>query len=262
MRGSGLRFSLLAIALAIGRASIAAPADAPVEMELMTYAEVQAAIHQQGKTTVLVYNGGTEQRGPHAVLGGHTLIARETAKAIARRLGNALVAPVLPFSPTKGHLNPNWPGTISLPEDLYAKVNEAVADSLVVAGFKNIILMGDHGGGQKELGEVARRLDAKYSPRGTHVRFCGAVYAEASRQFDAWLKAHGYPTGTHAGIPDTSELLYLGGDAYVRKDKLVAGNATNGINGDPRRSSAELGQRYIEMKIALAVAEIGRLTER
>lgn len=225
----------------------------------MTYAEVYSAIHEQGKTTVLVYNGGTEQRGPHAVLGGHTLIARETAKAIARQLGNALVAPVLPFSPAKGHLNARWPGTISLPEDLYARVNEAVVDSLAIAGFRKIVLLGDHGGGQRELAELARRLDAKYSPRGTRVHYCGAVYTEASRQFDAWLKAHGYPVGTHAGIPDTSELLYLGGDAYVRKDKLEPGNATNGVNGDPRRSSAELGKRYIELKVSLAVAEIARM---
>ena len=43
-------------------------------MELMTYPEIAAAM-QAAKTTVLIYNG-TEQRGPHAVLGGHSLIAR------------------------------------------------------------------------------------------------------------------------------------------------------------------------------------------
>src|SRR6266478_7884519 len=67
----------------------------PVEIESMTYAEIHSAIHQQGKTTVLIYNGGTEQRGPHAVLGGHTFMARATSAAVARKLGNALVAPVL-----------------------------------------------------------------------------------------------------------------------------------------------------------------------
>src|SRR4051812_37074920 len=69
---------------------------APVEIELMTHAEIYSAIHQQGKTTVIIYNGGTEQRGPHAVLGGHTFMARATSAAIARKLGNTLVAPVLP----------------------------------------------------------------------------------------------------------------------------------------------------------------------
>src|SRR5919201_913429 len=76
-----------------------------VEIERMTHAEIYDAIHKQGKTTVLIYNGGTEQRGPHAVLGGHNFMARRTAEAIALRLGNALVAPVLPFSPAVSHLN-------------------------------------------------------------------------------------------------------------------------------------------------------------
>ena len=75
-----------------------------VEIERMTHAEIHDAIHKHGKTTVLIYNGGAEQRGPHAVLGGHTFMARRTAEGIARRLGNALVAPVLPFSPAGSHL--------------------------------------------------------------------------------------------------------------------------------------------------------------
>ena len=54
-----------------------------VEIEMMTYPEIYSAIHDQGKTTVLIYNGGTEQRGPHAVLGGHTFMARAIAPMIA-----------------------------------------------------------------------------------------------------------------------------------------------------------------------------------
>src|SRR6185503_2324851 len=69
-----------------------------VEIERMTHAEIYDAIHKRGKTTVLIYNGGTEQRGPHAVLGGHTFMARSIAPMIARQLGNTLVAPVLPYS--------------------------------------------------------------------------------------------------------------------------------------------------------------------
>ena len=104
-----------------------------VEIERMTHAEIYDAIHKQGKTTVLIYNGGTEQRGPHAVLGGHTFMARRTAEAIARRLGNALVAPVLAFSPAGSHLNAKTPGSVDLPADLYVKINEAVVASMVSA---------------------------------------------------------------------------------------------------------------------------------
>src|ERR687891_1410443 len=108
-----------------------------VEIERMTHAEIHEAIHKNRKTTVLIFNGGTEQRGPHAVLGGHTFMARRTAEAIARRLGNALVAPVLPFSPAGSHLNAKTPGSVDISPELYVKVNEAVVASMVTNGFKN-----------------------------------------------------------------------------------------------------------------------------
>ena len=231
----------------------------PVEIELMTHAEIYSAIHEQAKTTVLIYNGGTEQRGPHAVLGGHTFMARRTAEAVARRLGNALVAPVLPFSPAGSHLNPKWPGSVDLPPDLYASVNEAVVASMVTNGFKNIVLMGDHGGGQQELRALASRLDARYAPQGARVYFCSSVYKEAREDFNAWLKKNNLPVGTHASIPDTSELMYLGGDTFVRKDRIVLGDKDNGIVGDPRPSSGELGKRVFDMKVDYGVGEIEKL---
>lgn len=247
---------------------------APVRLELMTYPEVYSAIHDQGKTTVLIFNGGTEQRGPHAVLGGHTFIAAAIAEGIARELGNALVAPVLPFSPTDSFVKPQWPGTISIPADLYAKVNEAMVASMVVAGFKNIVILAEHGGGEKELETLAHTLDAKYGPQGAHVYYCGATLRKGRDDFNAVLKQKGLPISTHGGIPDTSELMYLGGDDYVRKDKIVAGDpvpapgqkrdpsvplVNNGIQGDPRGSTPELGKLDIDIKVADGAAEIRRL---
>jgi creatinine amidohydrolase len=230
-----------------------------VEIERMTHAEIHDAIHKSGKTTVLIYNGGTEQRGPHAVLGGHTFMARRTAEAIARRLGDALVAPVLPFAPAGSHLNPKTPGSVDLPAELYVKVNEAVVASMVTNGFKNVILMGDHGGGQQELAALARTLNSRYAAQGIHVYFCGSVYQKARDDFNVWLKQHNLPVGTHASIPDTSELMYLGGDDYVRKERLAVGNSENGVSGDPRQSSVELGKRVFDMKVDYGVEEIRRL---
>ena len=67
---------LAAAGMLAAGATMAQEKEAQVDIELMTYPEIYAAIHEQGKTTVLVVNGGTEQRGPHAVLGGHTLTAK------------------------------------------------------------------------------------------------------------------------------------------------------------------------------------------
>jgi creatinine amidohydrolase len=260
--------------LAAGGMAVAQENEAQVEIELMTYPEIYAAIHEQGKTTVLVVNGGIEQRGPHAVLGGHSLTAKPQGVDIARKLGDALVAPVMPFSIAGRHLNPKTPGSVNIPGPLFAAVNEAIVDSMVVNGFKNIVLMGEHGGGQKELEEVAKKTNAKYSPQGVHVFFCGDFYEKTQAEFQQWVIANHLPPSSHGGIPDTSLMMHLGGDAWVRKDKMVAGDpllppgtqrdpntppVDNGIIGDPRPSTPEMGKHYFEMKTKNAVAQIQAL---
>jgi creatinine amidohydrolase len=262
---------LAAAGMLAAGAAMAQQKEAQVDIELMTYPEIYAAIHEQGKTTVLVVNGGTEQRGPHAVLGGHTLTAKPQGVDIARKLGNALLAPVMPFSIAGGHLRAKTPGSVHLPGPIFAAVNEAVVDSMVVNGFKNIVLMGEHGGGQKELAEVAKKMDAKYSPQGVHVFFCGDFYDKTQAEFYAWLISNNLPPSTHGGIADTSLMMYLGGDAWVRKDKMVPGDpwlppgatrdpkvplVDNGVIGDPRPSTPQYGQRYFELRTRIAVAQI------
>ncbi len=263
-------------ALAIFSVSLCAQSRAPaLEFDMMTWPEVKQAI-QSGKTTALVYNGGTEQRGPQNVNGGHTLIARETGRRIASKLGNAILAPVLPYSPNNA--SADLPGTIGLTTQLYAAINERIAEQLIVSGFKNVVLMGDHGGGQKELGEVAKKLDDKYAGKGIRVVFCDQVYVGttehpgAQADFIKWLGDNGYPApGGHAGVLDTSEMIYLGGDkGWVRASLLptavhgpTAGSGqspvNNGITGDARRSSAELGKKFIDMKVDYAVRQINQL---
>jgi len=266
---------MLKTALALLAVSAGATfAQSSIDLEMMTWPELKAAI-ANGKTTALVYNGGTETRGPQNVNGGHTLMAHATVLAIAEKLGNAIAAPVLPYSPNNARAD--LPGTIGLTAPLYAAINEQIAEQLIINGFKNVVLMGDHGGGQKELGEVAKKLDDKYAGKGIRVVFCDEVYAKAQGDFDKWLAEHDYPLSSHAGIPDTSEMLYLGGDkGWVRKDLIAtavgdpvrkpgeprdpnAKRINNGITGDARPSTPELGKRAFDMKVDYAVNQIHRL---
>jgi creatinine amidohydrolase len=95
--------------------------------------------------------------------------------------------------------------------------------------------------------------------------------------FDKYLEANHLPVSSHAGIPDTSEMLYLGGDkGWVRKDLVAtavgdpmrkpgetrdpnAKRINNGIQGDARPSTVELGKRIFDMKVDAAVEQIHRL---
>jgi creatinine amidohydrolase len=268
--GGSMRLATSLLLSLLAAAALAAPTQ-PVEIEMMTHAELFDALHSQGMTTALVYNGGTEQRGPQCVLGGHTLMARRTVEAIARELGKALAAPVLPFSPTG--VDAKLPGGISPGNELFQKLNEAVVESLVKNGFKRVVLMGDHGGGQAELKQLAERLETRYAPEGVHVFYCSDVYNKANDEFNEWLKTQGLPSGGHAAIMDTSEMMYLGGDAWVRRDKITFGDPVlargqqrdpkaprigNGITGDARGSTPELGKRLFDMKVRYAVAEISK----
>jgi creatinine amidohydrolase len=252
--------------------SAQSPQSAPVEIALLTHTEIYDAIHNHQKTTVLIFNGGTEQRGPHAVLGGHSLIAEQLGPMIAKKLGNALVAPVMPYSITT--VDGKMPGGVTLTAELFKRVNEAVVDSMVTNGFRDIVLMGDHGGGQRELSEVALALERKYGVRGVHVYFCGDVYEKSEVEFNTYMQSRGLPASTHGGIPDTSELLALQPmrGAWVREsykntpgDPVVpAGHQrdpkikllNNGITGDPRLSSPELGRTFIEIRVRNAVSQI------
>jgi len=285
---TALSIVLLSTSVAFAQAPAAkAPAAKPaakkaplVEFEMMTWPEVKAAI-AAGKTTALVYTGGTEQRGPQNVNGGHTLMGRAIAKAIALRLGNAIAMPVLPYTPNNA--SADLPGTIGLTPELLSAILERVSEQAIATGFKNVIVMGDHGGGQPDAyATVAKKLDEKYAPKGIHVYFCDEVYKKAQDDFDEWLVKNGYPRSSHAGIPDTSTMLYLGGDkGWVRKDLIPTAEGdpvpppgargqgrgqaadpnapprkNNGITGDARRSTAALGKRAFDIKIDYAVKQI------
>jgi creatinine amidohydrolase len=249
-----------------------------VEFEMMTWPEVKAAL-AAGKTTALFYTGGTEQRGPQNVNGGHTLMGREIVRTIAQRLGNAIAMPVLPYTPNNA--SADLPGTIGLTPEILGAILERISEQAIATGFKNVVIMGDHGGGQPQTyADVAKRLDAKYAPAGKHVYFCDEVYAKAQADFDKWLQAKGYPTSSHAGIPDTSTMLYLGGDkGWVRRELIASAEGdpvpppgarggrgqadpnapprkNNGITGDARKSAPLLGKMAFEIKVDYAVKQI------
>ena len=238
------------------------PAEEPlVFIEEMTWTEVRAAI-DGGATTVVLPTAGTEQNGPHMVTGKHRYIIEEASRRIARELGNALVAPTVTYvpegdvDPPSGHMR--YAGTITLPNEHFMKLMEYAARSFRAHGFTDIVLIGDSGGNQRGMEAVADALNQEWQQQGARVHFVGDYYA--ANGFREWLTEQGETEetiGGHAGISDTSILLYVE-PRHIRQDQLAPGGGFegSGVSGDPTRASAEYGRVGMEMRVAAAVRQI------
>jgi creatinine amidohydrolase len=250
--------------LAAAFTALAASAGAQsVFIEDMTWPEIRDAI-AAGKRTAIVYTGGIEQNGPHMALLKHNLIARNLAGRIADKLGNALVYPIIPFSPAgdpvakTGHMR--FPGTISLSSEVYLGLVRQVALSALSAGFTQVYLMGDHGGGQAELRIAAEGLDADWRGKGALVRYVD-TQTKPNQQMNALMKEKNITPGGHAGVGETAQVICLD-DAkkQIRRDKYAASAAgpepAAGVLVDPTPATADLGRAFVDFKVAAAIEQI------
>lgn len=240
-----------------------------VELDALTSPELRDRI-AAGDTTVLVPIGGTEQSGAHLALGKHNARAGALAQRIAQRLGHALVAPVMAYVPEGGIEPPQahmrFAGTISIPEAAFEAVLEGTAKSLCHHGFRDVVLLGDHGGYQRSLERVAAKLERE-RPRSarpacrTHAP--ASYYRVTQGAYVDALRSRGFTAdeiGTHAGLADTA-LTLATEPAMVRSELLARPprpSERDGVQGDPRRATADLGQVGVELIVDTSVADIRR----
>jgi creatinine amidohydrolase len=238
-------------------------------LEELTWTEVREAT-QAGKTTILIPIGGTEQNGPHMVLGKHNARAKYLAGKIAAALGNALVAPVVAYvpegqsSPPTAHMR--FPGTITVPEPLFEGMLESAARGFRLHGFKDVVFLGDHGGYRKSLQRVAAELNRDWAKTSVRAHAIDDYYSAGDAGFAQILKGKGFSAeeiGTHAGLADTSLALAVD-PALIRADKLKAPNKgkADGVYGDPRKATAEIGRPGIELIVERSVEAIKRAVAR
>lgn len=232
-----------------------------VFLEELTWMEVRDLL-KAGVTTIIVPTGGTEQNGPHMVLGKHNFRIKHNADRIARKLGKTLVAPVMAYVP-EGEINPptghmRYAGTITLPDEYFRKVLEYSARSLKQHGFKDIVFIGDSGPNQPGMKAVKEGLNNEWARTDTRVHFIPEYYR--GNGFEDWLLAQGESkadVGTHAGIHDTSLLMAVD-PKLIRKDKIAnhGGFEGSGVAGNPARASAEYGRKGLDMIVDVTVRKI------
>lgn len=236
-----------------------------VFLEDLTWTELRDRV-RSGETTIIVPVGGTEQSGPDMALGKHNVRVKILSEKVALALGKTLVAPVLAYVP-EGSVAPptahmRFPGTITIPTQAFQQVLEYAARSFKLAGFRDIVFLGDHGGYQSELKVVADRLNREWSPTpSVRVHAVLEYYRATETTYIDALRRRGLSAaeiGTHAGLADTS-LMLATDPSLVRADHLRSDdrlNAANGVYGDPRRSSADLGQLGVDAIVTATVAAI------
>ena len=239
--------------------SAAPPERRPIEaldtvfLEEMTWMEVRDAL-AAGKTTAIVATGGVEDNGPYLATGKHDFILRATTEAIARKLGNALVAPIVPFVP-EGRIDPptghmRYPGTISLTEETFEMLLTDICASLRRHGFQHVILIGDSGGNQQGMKVVAARLNGQWKGSGTRIHYIPEYYDY--ERVDAWLARQGIrqiDEGLHDDFAVTAQLMVVDPTTVRMRQRIAAGKFhINGIDLTPIACTIGWGKRIIAFR--------------
>src|SRR5437868_5500755 len=227
-------------------------------IEDLTWMEVRDAM-KAGKNTVLVATGGVEQNGPYLVTGKHNVVLRGTTEAIARKLGNTLVAPIVPFVP-EGDIDPPslhmlYPGTISVSELTFQSLLTDICASLKTHGFRRIVLIGDSGGNQDGMKAVAAALSAKWKGSSCQIVFIPDYYNTAP--VTKWLETQGIkqtPEGLHDDFAMEATMLAVDPNSVRMKQRIAAGNfRINSVDLAPAEKTMEIGRQIIDQRAARTV---------
>lgn len=232
-----------------------------VWIEELTWMEVRDAL-KAGKTTAIIPTGGVEQNGPYLATGKHNYVLRATSEAIARKLGNALVAPIVPFVP-EGDIDPptghmKYPGTISLTEDTYQRLLIDICASLKTHGFQHIVMIGDSGGNQKGMKAVASKLNEKWAGAKTRAYFIPEYYDYPA--VDKWLHSQGINQkneGLHDGFSVTAIMMTVDPTTVRMKQRIAADKfRINSIELAPAEKTIEWGRKIVDFRADATVKAI------
>ena len=231
-----------------------------VWIEELTWMEVRDLL-AAGTNTAIISTGGIEQNGPYVATGKHNYVLQGTCESIARSLGNALCAPIVKLVPEgdidepSGHMR--YPGTISLRQETFEAVLDDVASSLRAHGFEHIVFIGDSGGNQSGMENVAAALNERWYD--AHAHFIPEYYRYGGGDF--LERELGIVETEDDGIHDSfgiTSLMMVVDPTVVRYEQRVdAGLARiNGVPIAPKEETIEIGKKLMAYRTALTVEKI------
>jgi len=233
------------------------PAYDSVWLEELTWIEVRDAL-RAGKTTAIITTGGIEPNGPYLALGKHNYVLKANCESIARKLGNALCAPIIPLvpegriEPQSGHMRS--PGTISMREETFQAMLTDVSHSLKMHGFKNIILIGDSGGNANGMKTVAETLNQKWPD--TLVAHIPEYYTGCGggRVLESMGITSTVDEGLHDGPGITFNMMVTDPNSVRWEQRVKAKKATiNGVSIEDKAKSIEIGKKILDARTTCTV---------
>jgi creatinine amidohydrolase len=239
------------------------PAPNTVWIEEMTWMDVRDAL-AAGKTTAIIATGGIEPNGPWLVTGKHNYVLQANCDAIARKLGNALCAPIVKFTPEgniaekSGHMRSA--GTISMREETYRAILTDIAHSLKQHGFKTIIYIGDSGGNQGGQRYVADSLNKLWNadPMVLHIQEY-YDYNKVGNQMAAKIAEDSTGDGLHDDPIITLNMFATDPKSIRYEERVKAKKATiNGFSVADKKKNTELAKEIIALRTETTIDAINR----
>jgi creatinine amidohydrolase len=234
-----------------------------VWLEELTWLEVRDAM-KAGKTTIIIPTGGMEQNGPYLATGKHNYVNRAGCEAIARKLGNALCGPNVAFVP-EGNFEPPtgalmYPGSIGVSDTTFRALLTDIAESFRVTGFSNVILLGDSGGNQRGMKQVAADLTPKWAGTKSRIHYIATYYDDFNQVIAYAEKTFGWkqvPDGSHDDALITAIIMTVSPDHVRMKQRIAKGKtATNSIPLVPVEKAVEIGRQIVNFRADITVAAI------
>jgi creatinine amidohydrolase len=234
-----------------------------VYIERMTWPEIEAAI-AQGKRTAVIVAASSEQHGPHLPEATDAILGEELAGRLARRLGNALAAPVIRPGCSDHHMS--FAGSLTITAELLMAILDAYLDSLRRHGFNRFVVTSSHGGNFPVLADWKRNQPKDVVVIDDFEGFAEALFSALSRS------GRDDRGGPHADLGETSAVLAVRPE-LVRTDKIAAGRTEpaplpevlekglraltpNGVLGDPRGATPEIGSAVLDSLTHFLAAKI------
>ena len=237
----------------------------------LTWPEVDAL--DRDRTILVLITGCTEQAGPHLPIDGDnfffSLFMGEPARRARAEGIPVYLLPPIPYGPAEEHMA--FPGTISLSFETHHRLVKEILHSLARHGFRKMLVM--EGCGGHHCLPAALEVRAELRQRDFNAKIWvigpGITYYLIAKELYDWE-----PTDVHGGEFPTSIFLARR-PGEVRMDKLGVGHDFDprdypeawfidevdpqGFAGDPRRASAELGEKLLEKVFDYWLGQLRRI---